>query len=50
MPLGRLSTDEITLKWILWKNKRREWTGFICLRMRMSGGPLLNMVLNLQVP
>jgi hypothetical protein len=50
MPLGRLSTDEmITLKWILWKNNRREWTGFIWLRMRMSGGPLLNMVPNLQV-
>ena len=50
MPLGILSTDEmITLKWILWKNNRREWTGFIWLRMRMSGGPLLNMVLNLQI-
>jgi len=48
MPFGRLSADQmITLKWILWKNNRREWTGFIWLRMRISGGPLLNMVLNL---
>jgi hypothetical protein len=42
MPFGRLSTDKTTLKWILWKYNRREWTGLIWLRMKMSGGTLLN--------
>jgi hypothetical protein len=48
--IGRLSTDEtITLKWILWKYNRREWAGFIWLRMGTSDWPLLNMTLNFHV-
>jgi hypothetical protein len=36
-----LGVDERTiLKWILWKQGGKLWTGFTCLRMGINGGLL----------
>jgi hypothetical protein len=40
----------IILVYILEKNGGNVWTGYIWLRIRLSGGTLVNTVTNLRVP